>query len=384
MQYYNKKEFIVHFGFTKWKNELSKRKKQAKIVELFTKDSKPFWYVISPDLLQQISFIEKQRGILSATELPRSFVKTITKKARYYEAYYSSHIEGARTSLEEALLSLKSSAVKYKDESKQMIVNNKLALDLLDGLKYQDINHETIYTLHKALMVNTHKETPIPIGKYRHSPVYVVNSIGQIIYEAPEAKHVVSMMTQLLEWLRNDQETHPLIKASISHLYFVHIHPFADGNGRTARLLANLVLENHGYDFINMLSPSHYYDDNRPQYYKAIRNVEIHDFDLTYFVIFTLNAIINQFHLLETEIKKQAKVNTIKDQLEKDKFNKLNKRQVKTLNYMLQTEQGITTKKYCKMNKCSDETARIDFNTLIELKIVKKQGKGRSTKYYLL
>ena len=89
------------------------------------------------------------------------------------------------------------------------------------------------------------------------------------------------MMTDFVAWLQRETETNPLIVAGIAQFQLVHIHPFVDGNGRTARLLSTLCLYRTGYDFKRLFTISEYYDRDRPAYYKALQSVRERGMDLT-------------------------------------------------------------------------------------------------------
>lgn len=366
-----------------WQAESQERIKKSQRIELKGKASKNFWYVTTPYLLDLIARISEEKGFLDALSLSASKKIVLSKKARNYEAYYSSRIEGARSTLEEALKFIKKKRRYSEDESLQMIGNNQRALEYIDKNSEGPITHDLICTLQEILTDNTHKDHPIVRGKYREGPVYVVNGTGQIVYEGPPAKKVRSMMDNFIRWIQDSQIINPLIKAGIVHLYFVHVHPFDDGNGRTARAVSNLFLANAGYKFINLLSLSSYFDHKRPSYYRAISDVDEHDYDLTYFLIFYLEALISKILEMKKEITLDSKVKDIKETISQDNYAKLNRRQIKALRSMLRKTETMTTRKYCKMNKCSDETARKDFNELLDMALIEATGSGRSREYKL-
>jgi Fic family protein len=335
-------------------------------------------------MLALISEIERSRGFLASLKLPKKFLDRLASEQEKKEAYYSSHIEGAVTSLEEALLYLnKPSRKDYGDESLQMIINNRDALGYIRLQSSKPFSSEMICELHKILVRNTHKNRPITVGAYRKGPIYVVNGQGQVVYEGPAASAVEAMMHSYVEWLNSTAEMHPLLKAALAHLYFVHVHPFDDGNGRSARALSNLYLMKQDYQFINFLSPSDYFDHHRSEYYRAIQNAEAHGSDATFFILYYLKALAEQLRNVQVEIQKEEKVQDIRDLLSSKVQAKLDKKQVKALQWMLENPEAMTTRKYCKLSGCSDETARKDFNRLLETGLIEKVGDGRTTGYVL-
>ena len=383
--YLENTKIIANYGLSKWRKIQKDRHNKSHKLGLVDREGKPFWFVLSPELLNLISQIESNRGFLASLKLPKKFLNKLAAEIEKKEAYYSSHIEGAVTSLEEALLYLnKPSKKDYGDESLQMIINNRDALKYIRNQKGQLFGHNIIYKLHTTLLKNTHKERPITVGKYRKGPIYVVNGLGEIVYEGPPASKVMRMMDLYVEWVNNStSEMHPLIKAAIVHLHFVQIHPFDDGNGRSARALSNLYLMNQNYQFINFLSPSDYFDHHRAEYYRAIQNTRAHENDTTFFILYYLKALIKQLDNVQGEIKKEGRVRDLRDILTLKNQARLNKKQIKALKWMLRHSEKITTRKYCKLSRCSDEAARKDFNQLLEIGIIERTGKGRSTGYIL-
>jgi Fic family protein len=119
-------------------------------------------------------------------------------------------------------------------------------------------------------------------GEYRHIQNYVANSLTkEIIYTPPSPLDVPALMAELVSWLGADTGIHPVLVAAIAQFQLVHIHPFVDGNGRTARLLSTLCLYRSGYDFKRLFTISEYYDRNRTAYYRALQTVREQNLDLT-------------------------------------------------------------------------------------------------------
>lgn len=382
--YTEKQKGLAKHGSVKWHEIEEDRRRRAVFLELPDKTKNFFWFVMTPGLVSLISEVERNRGFLASLKLPKKFLDRLASEKEKREAYYSSHIEGAVTSLEVALLHLNRPSRKdYGDESLQMIVNNRDALEYIRRQSLKPFSHEMICELHKLLVRNTHKKKPITVGTYRKGPIYVVDGEGQVVYEGPPASRVMAMMGSYVQWLNSATEIHPLIKAALVHLYFVHVHPFDDGNGRSARALSNLFLMKQDYQFINFLSPSDYFDHHRAEYYRAIQNAETHGSDATFFILYYLKALEEQLRDVQVEIQKEEKAKNVKDLLSAKIQARLDKKQIKALQWMLENSGAMTTKRYCKLGQCSDETARKDFNRLLEMGLIEKIGDGRTTSYIL-
>jgi Fic family protein len=134
----------------------------------------------------------------------------------------------------------------------------------------------------------------------------VVNSKTQeVIYTPPPVYEVAASMQVLTEWINQEQEVHAVLIAGIAQFQLVHIHPFLDGNGRTARLLSTLCLYKLGYDFKQLFSISEYYDRNRTDYYDAIQSVRNNDMDLTIWLEYFTKGLALQLNEVK-HLGKQA------------------------------------------------------------------------------
>ena len=366
-----------------WKKLQKEWRAKSETLPLVDKNNKPFWFVITAYLLDLMTSIAEKRGFLDALQLSATAKKKLETKAINYEAYYSSHIEGAQSSLDEALRFIKKKQKYTPDESLQMIGNNQRALEYAIKQTGKPVTHELICKLQHILTEHTHRTRPITRGEYRHGPVYIVNGMEQVIYEGPPHDVVPSLMEDYIQWINSGDAINPLIKAGIVHLHFVHVHPFDDGNGRTARALSNLVLANLGFKFINMTPLSSYFDHKRPRYYRAIQDVREHNYDLTYFLIFYMEALLAQIEEVKGEVERESKIRNLKELISEDIYRQLKRRHIKALRVMLKSNELMTTRKYCKINKCSDETARRDFLKLIKWGMLEAEGKGRSRGYKL-
>lgn len=111
---------------------------------------------------------------------------------------------------------------------------------------------------------------------------FVANSVTkEVIYTPPPPLDVPPLMAEFVSWLNQEEEVHPILVAGISQFQLAHIHPFLDGNGRTARLLSMLCMYRSGYDFKRLFTLSEYYNRDRSNYYRAIQSVRQNELDLT-------------------------------------------------------------------------------------------------------
>ncbi len=356
--------------------DLSKEKQATALqLSLRQKSGEPFWFNLTPGLLKLLSQVDEFQGYfkLRPTSRVRSTAQeTVGLKA---EAYHSSRIEGAVTSLELAFKAMDSGQKSFPDESLQMIQNNKRGIAYLWQNSKKAISHKLICRLHEILVYHTHLDRPITVGAYRQGSIYVVDGYGRVIYEGPPARHVPKMMDAFVEWANHAHPgVHPFLKSAIAHYYFVHVHPFDDGNGRSTRALANLLLFKDGYALTKLIAPSMYIERHRSAYYQSLQDVRAHFGDLTYFLIYIAEAFVSELGRVKSELEKPSAAGVAAD---------LNPRQVKALRYMQRQCLPMTTRLYVKLNRCSDEIARRDFNRLLAQGVLKAEGEGRSRRYRL-
>ena len=227
------------------------------------------------------------------------------------------------------------------------------------------------------------------VGKWRDDstgPMQVVSGpMGKekVHYQAPDAKLLESEMDSFFEWINDNQDIDSVFKAAIAHLWFVTIHPFEDGNGRIARAITDMLLaksDNQSYRFYSMSSQIRI---ERKQYYDILEQTQKGELDITkwleWFLSCLLNALESSETILERIIFKHSFWNTNSTKIKND-------RQTKILNRLLDGFEGkLTSSKWAKIGKCSQDTAARDIQDLIEKNILYKlPGGGRSTGYDLV
>lgn len=337
-------------------------------------------FSISNSITQSLSVIERARGFLAAATLSTDWIKEMQSKAFILEAYSTTHIEGTQLTLEESelLLSGKKLLSANPDDVKELL-NYKKAFALVAN--YLDdgsaITEVLVREIHKALVQDVRGNSAAP-GEYRKIQNYVVNSkTKEVIYTPPAAFEVPIMMSELLQWINAEQNISPILVAGISQFQLVHIHPFLDGNGRSARLLSTLCLYRHGYDFKRLFSLSEYYDRNRTDYYKAIQSVRENAMDMTHWLNYFTQGLATQLQ----ELVEQG-TRTIKKDILKNKYH-LSKRQELAINYVLQNGR-LTIQEYEQLSKETPRrTLQRDLKTLLDKGIFSMEGSTHQIIYRL-
>ncbi len=205
----------------------------------------------------------------------------------------------------------------------------------------------------------------------------------KVHYEAPPAKVMDDEMTIFLNWFNDKTDIDLVLKASIAHLWFVTLHPFEDGNGRITRAITDMLLARSDGLPQRFYSMSSQIQKERKSYYDVLEKTQKSKLDITEWINWFLKtlqkAIINSEETLSIVIKKHKFWNTYGTQIK-------NERQKKILNKLLDGFVGnLTTSKWAKIGKCSQDTALRDIQDLINKGILKKSSSGgRSTKYELM
>ena len=342
-------------------------------------------FTITPRINKALVEIERVRGFLDAVKLKDEWLADMQKEALILESHHSTHIEGTALSLEQAQSILEGKKLKgiNRDDEKELL-NYKKAMDFIAKYIGKDdpIAEGIIRELHKITVKGVRGEKADP-GNYRKIQNYVVNSLTrEIIYTPPAPIEVPHLMREFVDWINRVEDMSPVLTAGIAQFQFVHIHPFIDGNGRSARLLSTLILYKTGYDFKRLFTISEYYDKDRSSYYSAIQSVRNNAMDMTGW----LEYFVTGLRLQMKEIKEKGEQTIRQDtKLQKIKRLGLNARQEKAIKYLLRTG-AISVGEYTAAASCIRRTAQRDLEDMIERGIIKAVAKGKTdpTRHYVL
>lgn len=228
----------------------------------------------------------------------------------------------------------------------------------------------------------------IRIGEWRGAdadPMQVVSgAIGheRVHFEAPSAARVPKEMRQFLDWFEGNTENDMVERASIAHLWFVTIHPFEDGNGRIARAIADLMLARSEQSSQRFYSMSSQIRQERDDYYDILERTQKGSMDVTSWMDWFLGCLEKAIEGAQTALGAVLNKAEVWKQLANAK---LNDRQRAMLNRLLDGFEGkLTTSKWSKLTKCSQDTALRDIQVLLDAGIlVRNTSGGRSTNYAL-
>lgn len=252
------------------------------------------------------------------------------------------------------------------------------------------LNKQRLFSWHNALFPTGYSGIhKVLVGKWRDDskgPMQVISGpIGKekVHYQAPSSSCLEKEMKKFFEWFNHRQDIDLVIKAALAHLWFVTLHPFEDGNGRIARALTDMILAQSDEQSYRFYSLSAQIKNERKQYYNILELTQKSELDITEWLQWFLNCLLNALKLSKKILKKVI----IKHKFWTNNTSIIeNERQKKILNKLLDGFDGkLTSSKWAKIGKCSQDTALRDIKDLIDKQILYKLPKGgRSTGYALL
>ena len=250
---------------------------------------------------------------------------------------------------------------------------------------------ERLFSWHAALFPSGRSGMQrITVGAWRteeSGPMQVVSgAMGRerVHFEAPEAHLLDAEIARFLEWFEAAEEIDPVLKAGIAHFWFVTIHPFEDGNGRIARAIADMALARADGVADRFYSMSSQIKKERKQYYDSLESSQRGGMDITLWLEWFLGCLERALEQAQENLLAILHKARAWERINQD--GSVNERQHTVINRLLDGFEGkLSTSKYAKLAKCSQDTALRDINELIARRILAHEpGGGRSTGYRLL
>lgn len=360
-----------------WPELQKARKEVSESLPLSAMDGSAFWWVLTDHILEEsekVIALARRELIFDRPEYQAAFEEAVLD-----EAVYSSVIEGAFTTRKEAQAFIREGRAP-KNKSEQMVKNNYEALTYVLENIDAPITKETIFQIYSLVTKDTLEE-PAASDRYRSEPVFVRSQRGEVVHTAPGAEQVPQMMDALIAFIA-DSELSPLIKACVAHFYFVYVHPFIDGNGRTARALSYMILLQAGYDFFRYFSISGVIAEERSKYYKAIKDVEDDDFDMTYFIDYSIGMLARAVKKMEDRLVNKV---VLEERLNQLRASGANERLLAGAEWLLKSpNHSVTIKAWEQKFGVVTETARQDLFKLEEAGIVKRKLVKRRYEFEVL
>jgi len=343
-------------------------------------------YQLTNKILHDLTAIAETKGIVDRAKiLPQQEIR-LRRQAVIRMTHHSTEIEGNQLNMDQVSALYAHKKIDAPDRDIYEVKNYLNALKYIEKVvaEHKQINEKVILKIHQLV---TNKTLDIKFsGHYRPGSIYVVRRrFGQpqeILYTGPDAKQVPRLMAEFVDWLNNSEKNDisPVLVTGIAHLEIAAIHPFNDGNGRTARALATLILYQRGYDFRRLFALEDYYNTNRQDYYKAINvgeNYEKRRTDITSWLEYFAKGFKKEIDSVKDKIislSTHAVNGKIKSQIY------LTPEQLKIIDFLDQVGR-IAVKDVEDVLSCPRRTAQLQLQKLKKIKMIKSTGKGKATVY---
>lgn len=301
------------------------------------------------------------------------------------EAIYSSQMEGAATTRKVAKDMLRKK-MSPRDKSQQMIVNNYQTINYIAEHKTDSLTPELLLHVHQLMTSNT-LDSPDDSGRFRkNDDIVVENGIThETVHIPPTYTEIPSFVKSLCDFFNETHSKvfiHPIIRGIIIHFMIAYVHPFVDGNGRTARAMFYWYMLRQGYWLTEYMSISRVIAKSKKAYEKSFLYAEADMLDIGYFVNYNLGVLEKSFKQLQEYIKRK--------QLDKNSANKffklgnINERQAQILKMYYEDPALILTVKDLQVKfLVTPTTAKNDLMLLLERKFIKEIAFNKVKKGYI-
>lgn len=303
-------------------------------------------------------------GILGFDSRLQATVDNLTR-----DVLYSSEIEGINLNSDQIRSSIARRLgidnIKYTAPSHYI---DSIVAVMIEAMEHYDLEltKEKLCAWHASFFPTGVSEgSHIEVGKYRTHEEHIVSGYfgrERIHYIAPSPQRVEDEMDHFLKWFNSDQAIPASIRSAIIHLWFVSIHPFEDGNGRLARILADMCLARGDKSKFRFYNISSEINRDKKHYYAILERTQRGNGDITEWIEWYLNTLLRSIH----EAASMVSTTLNKSIFWLNAANiPLSERQINTLNrYLDGYEAKITTKNWAELNKCSTDTANRDIQDL--------------------
>lgn len=342
-------------------------------------------YTISNQIVSQLSEIAEIKALVTRSTLLPEREIFLRRAAVVKMAHTSTSIEG--NNLKEYQVAQVAEGRKVNAEERQIteVKNYLLALREIDKLSESKTKFDAddVLKIHKTIINGLVEKEKV--GVFRSGPVYVVNILPSrqevVTYTPPKSGEVPKLIEDLISWLENSKEVHPIVRAGLFHYQFETIHPFTDGNGRTGRLTTLLHLYQSGWDFKKILVLEDYYNCDRKMYYEALQTgkdyKERQEVDLTPWLEYYVNGFLNEARKVKDQV---LNLSVIGDR--QATRNILDKDELQIVDFLVTLGQ-ITSSDVADILGVPKRTAQAKLKKLEDTKIIKKIGAGPTT-YYII
>jgi Fic family protein len=349
-------------------------------------------YSITNPILKNVGAIDSAREVITHAPLVPAWERRFREEARAKIIHHGTHLEGNDLNLNEVEEILSPDTPKSdagpvgRDRDIQEVINYRAVMEYLDSLATK----EGYVTLNRHILEEIHRLTVkglLPDGEsghYRSVKVVIRNtSTKEITFRPPAPTEVPFFIEELFTWLDSEdgKSVHPLLRAGILHYELVRIHPFTDGNGRTARAMALLLLFLEGYEVKKFFALEEYYDSHPEEYYAALQSVSNSGELTSWLEYFTLGISI-EFNRVKTLVQKLSLDLHLKTTIGGRQIT-LSERQIKLVEHIERYGEISMGSVRELLPDVSEDTILRDLRDLVTKNLLVKKGSTKGTRYYL-
>lgn len=333
-------------------------------------------FTYTDKIVNYIAEIASAKEVINNAKIIPLYDTQLKQEALIRSSHYSTSIEGNPLNLDEVETLIKNNQ-EPTTKAEREVLNYFNVLNHLDQYSDEIITSDTILSVHKDLTKDLLRN-PEYEGKFRDTRVFIGNlHTRKINYMPPDAYKVPGLVDDLLDWLNNSaDEMYPVIIAGILHYELVRIHPFVDGNGRTSRLMATLILSVHKFNINNYFTLDKYYNQDRQTYVDALNSAD-KNHDLTNWLEYFCGGVLYSINKVKSEVLKLAEITS-----KYDNTIQLTPNEISVLT-LLEEKGHIQNKDIRERLNITPQASYKIIKKLKDKELIKNRGNGRNTKYLL-
>ena len=342
------------------------------------------YFDLTNTIVTQLEKIHSVWGVISNAQIVPGWEQKLRRIARLRSSVFSTRIEGNQMTLGEAEAFLAGEKITARPRDKKELKNYLSVLEYIETQEFTaEITDQQIFRIH-TLTTNGILSSGLQ-NKYREQQNAIYDQTGGLVYMPPEHKDVKKLMSGMLNFINHQNEISPLIRAALLHHWFVIIHPFVDGNGRSARALTQLFMYQHGFNTKKYFSLEEYYDADLQNYYRAINighnfyESQERQINSTTFIEYFLRGVAQELTRLKDQIA------TIKDEtpfLASLKKLDLSNRQIHLVLFV-QERGKVKSADFLQPFNLSLATVKRELKKLVDRQVLVRQGSGKNSMYII-
>lgn len=353
-------------------------------------------YTITTQILKDIGTIEVSKEIIENAPLVPAYVAKFKGEAKYKAVRYGTALEGndltdneARLIVDQNIVSIAEAedlGVLARPRDVQEVINYRNVVEFLDeARKSSEYSPEVMNQIHTLVMERIIGREHV--GVIRTTQVVLKNSVtGQVAFRPPNADLVAPLLADFFAWLNSEvgRGEHPVLRAAVTHYALTAIHPYVEGNGRTARAMATLVLLTEGYDIKRFFALEEYFDQHAAEYFGALNEVsgqdeDINNRDMTEWLQVFCRALSLELDRIKTKVAELAA--DIKMKQKTGKQVSLSERQMKIVEFLHTNGQIGMNEARSVLRMVSEDTILRDLKYLMGKGVIVKKGSTKAAIY---